>query len=371
MQVEEVENAILNTLNSAENANDDKNDLNIVVKAAQLGKVVFNRCKDMIKKIDKLVKEAEKNIADLNLELKSLQQQDKKFQKEYFSKFSEAKSELRKVRQSLRKLADKTIKETQGLEFLIRALDKYENSKILEVALQKMSRLLDTSEKTLIEAKEKYNMAIQTFEILNSAIQNQNRYISQLLNKETAEFKEFEHNLQLAEMSAGGTLGAMAVICIPLDFTVTWGACSGGTAITGAVVGGAAVTAEVILARNRAAWQKFKTITGNMIESGTAIDVAILDAIIGLTAEIDVMDKWHNSVDVVASNIENYPEEYLRQVKPIRDLFIKELGNLRQSAEDFLSLGKLFEENIDVENLQEKSDIRNVLLSKQFPTKQP
>ena len=110
----------------------------------------------MIKMIDKLLKEAEKHKADLNLELPSrFQQQDNKIQKEYFTKFIEAKSELRKVRQRLWKLADQTIKETQGLEFLIRSLDEYENSMKI-VALKKMSRLLDTSEKTLIDAKEKY-----------------------------------------------------------------------------------------------------------------------------------------------------------------------------------------------------------------------
>ena len=47
----------------------------------------------------------------------------------------------------------------------------------------------------------------------------------------------------------------------------------------------------------------------------------------------------------------------------IRDIFILGLSDLRQSAQEFLSRGKLFEENIDIENRKEKSDIENVLLS--------
>jgi len=347
---EEVETAISNTFNTAESAIVDENDLGIVVKAAKLGTVVFNTCKDMIKKIDKLVKEAEKNIANLSLELKSLKQEDRKYKKEYFSKFSKAKSELRKVRQRLRKLADKTIKETRDLEFLIRSLDEYENAIILKVSLEKMSKLLDTSKKTLTEAVEKYNETIETFENLNSAIQIQNRYIRRLLNEESTEYKEFEEALRAAEIGAGAGVGISLAICIPLDITLTWGACSISAGATAATAATAAVTAEVILARNKAAWHKFQTITGNMIQSGRAVDAAILFAINGFKEEIEVLDKWGNSVDLVASNIEEYPEEYLRMIKPIRDLFISGLSDLRQSAEEFLSRGKLFEENIDIEN---------------------
>ena len=93
----------------------------------------------------------------------------------------------------------------------------------------------------------------------------------------------------------------------------------------------------------RATFQKFQTITGN-------IDDAILIATNCLSDEINVLDKWHISVDVVASNIDDFPVEYLRKFKPIKDIFIMELSELRQSAEEFLSRGKMFEENMDIEN---------------------
>ena len=81
------------------------------------------------------------------------------------------------------------------------------------------------------------------------------------------------------------------------------------------------------------------------------IDYAIQISTNYLSEEIDVMHEWHMNVDVVASINDDLSVEYLRMVKPIKDYFIRQLINLQQSAEEFLSRGKLFEENIDIENL--------------------
>ena len=354
---------IFNSLNSA----DDGNDLRLVANGAQLGKVVFNTCKDMIKKIDKLVKETEKHIAELDLELKVLQQEDNKIQKEYFTKFIEAKSELREVRQRLRKLADKTIKDTRVLELMINNLDNYEGSFIVKLVLLKMRKLLDTSEKTLIDARGKYSKAIMAFEILNSSIQKQNGYIRRIVNEKSADLGNsnlVREIVSAAEIGAAAGVGLNAVICIPLDIMGGMGLCSAIALANGFLWGSASLTAEAILYKKRAALLKFQTITGNMIKSGTAIDDAIGTAINGLSEEIDILDNWCNSVDNLADNIDTYPEEYLKKMKLIRDTFIMGLGDLRQSAQEFLSRGKLFEENIDIENRKEKSDIEKVLLSK-------
>ena len=146
----------------------------------------------MIKKIEKLVNEAEKHIADLNLELpSSLQEEYNKIQNEYFTKFIEAKSELRKVRQSLRLLADQIIKDTQFLELIINSMEKYEGPFWVKLLLQKMSKLLESSEKTLIEARGKYNMAIKTFDTLNHAIQNRNIHTRKVFKKNSLTFVIF------------------------------------------------------------------------------------------------------------------------------------------------------------------------------------
>ena len=83
-----------------------------------------------------------------------------------------------------------------------------------------------------------------------------------------------------------------------------------------------------------------------MLQSGTNIDEALLVAIGSLNNEIFVLDKWKNKVDVVAGSIEfikdEYGEEYHRKVDEFGDFFFFALSELRKSAEEFLSFGKLF-----------------------------
>ena len=146
--------------------------------------------------------------------------------------------------------------------------------------------------------------------------------LSQIVNEET-EFNE-------KQLRAGA--GVRIVIFSAICDIFTFGACSRDAA-----------NAENILSKKQATLLKFQTMTGN-------IDDAILIATNYLSEEIDVLLKWHMNVDVVASNIDDYPVEYLRMFKPIKNYFIRELINLRQSADEFLSHGKLFEENIDSEN---------------------
>ena len=81
----------------------------------------------MIKNIDKLMKDAQKNIVHLNAEMKKLEKENKQFRKEFHTEFNKAKKALREVRQKLRKLAHKTIVETLGLEILLKSIDKNKN----------------------------------------------------------------------------------------------------------------------------------------------------------------------------------------------------------------------------------------------------
>ena len=71
---------------------------------------------------------------------------------------------------------------------------------------------MDSSEKTLIEAVEKYNTAINIFEDLNSAVKTQNKLVSNLLNKESAEFKMFEEGARAAQKTGLASFGALTYL---------------------------------------------------------------------------------------------------------------------------------------------------------------
>merc|ERR1711997_206795 len=93
------------------------------------------------------------------------------------------------ARQALRKLADKTVKEVRDLKVLLEDLDKTDDTFLLKQSIEKMKDLMISTLETLKEALEKYNLALDTFEKLNSSIRTQNRKLEKLTDKNSAEHK--------------------------------------------------------------------------------------------------------------------------------------------------------------------------------------
>merc|ERR1712062_19052 len=177
---------------------EDGNELGNFVQFSGATKTILTEAKKTFSDLDEFVNEAKKKIENMNSELKRLDKRDIAFKDEYFPKFNEAKSELRQVRQRLRKLAGRTVTETRDLKILIDALEENNDPVLLKLALEKMKDLMLLSKEDLIEANQKYNAAIQNFENLNSAIQIQNQYIKKLLNTESA-----EHEAWVKKVRAG------------------------------------------------------------------------------------------------------------------------------------------------------------------------
>jgi len=73
-----------------------------------------------------------------------------------------------------------------------------------------------------------------------------------------------------------------------------------------------------------------------MLESGYDFDKNINAAIEILTEEIDQINNWANSAEVVNKNIDKYPQQYLKKYKSIRTVFINGLDDLNNAAEQFL-----------------------------------
>merc|ERR1712242_573707 len=85
---------------------------------------------------------------------------------------------------------------------------------------------------------------------------------------------------------------------------------------------------------------KFQTITERMSESVNNFDQAIKVAIGILTEEIELISIWNKSAKVVNKNIDEYPAEYLRQYKSVRNIFISGLDDLKNAANKFLEQTK-------------------------------
>jgi len=195
------------------------------------------------------------------------------------------------------------------------------------------------SKDALIEAKEKYNNAIKTFEDLNSSIQLQNRFLKNLLDTESADHKAWEAKVR------GAAYGASVPVSVGTFAALDAVGCLGFCSLIGnlAVLGAVTATTEETIKSYTAELEKFEALTGGMLASGQKIDETMKEGIAFLVEEIEILNKWSNSVDAVSTNIDNYPQESLKKYKAIRTVFINGLNDLQTTATEFLNRGELFE----------------------------
>jgi len=306
------------------------NQVDSVVGFTEETKAVFDNSK-LFEIIAESLKEAEKNILEMDAELKLLETEELQFEDNYFPAYNEAKRYLRETRQGLRKLAQRTVSEVRDLKILLEDLDKNNDPVLLKASLDKMKDLMIETLETLNEALEKYNSALETFENLNSSIATQNRKLEKMVNTNSAEYQAWTEKLR---GGIYGTIAGTTVGCIVADALGALGICS---AVNAAISGSTAAGIEAEIAKYGATLRKLKTITDRMLESGNNFDQSIQQAIDILTGEIDLINDWANSAEVVSKNIEKYPQQYLTKYISIRTVFINGLNDLDNSAKQFLA----------------------------------
>jgi len=291
-----------------------------------------NITRELYEKVSESLLEAEKNILELNVELKLLETENVTFQDEYFPAFNKAKRYLRESRQKLRKLADRTVKEVIGLKVLLTALDESEDMFLLKTSLDKMKDLMIETLDTLKEALEKYNSAQETFQNLNSSIKGKNIRLEKMVTNNTAEYNDW---VTKARLGTYGGLTTATVGFIIADIFGCLGICS---AVNVAVIVPSVTAAtETKIQEYTEMLEKFKMITEKMMKNGEDFDRTIKDAMFILSDEIELINNWTNSAEVVNKNIDKYPKEYLKKYISIRTIFVNGLDDLKNSAEDFLA----------------------------------
>merc|ERR1711987_16897 len=263
------------------------------------------------------LKEAEEAILEMDSELKLLESEEVQFEDNYFPAYNEAKRYLRQSRQNLRGLADRTVKEVKALKIFLKDLDNSNDTVILKVSLDRMKDLMiDT---------------LETLENLNSSIGKQNRKLEKMVTKDSAEYEDW---IEKTRGGIYGTIGTTTTSCIIADALGALGICSAISAVGSAI---ATIVTEVEIAEYAAKLEQLKSITDRMLVAGRDFDTTIHEAIDILTNEIELINNWNNSAEIVNKNIDKYPKEYLKKYVSIRTIFVKGLDDLNKSAEDFLA----------------------------------
>jgi len=296
---------------------------------------------NLIEKVVESLLGAEQNLLAMEVGLKTLQYEVPQLRIEgnYFPAYNEAKSSVRKTRQTFREFARRTVTEVRDLKILMENLDN--EPMLLKICLGRMKDLMIETRKTLREAKENYNKAVQTFMGLNSSIVSKKDQLEKMLIKDSADHKAWVETVTKEAMEAcknkteNGFLGFLKDINKKIVSKV--GVDIG---IDNAIERDCPAIAEAKTSEFEAELENLKTITERMLESGDNFDKTIKEAIEILAGEIEQISRRTERVEDVSKNIDTYPEEYLRKFQTLGTNFLNGLDDLKKVSEKFLAQPK-------------------------------
>jgi len=275
------------------------------------------------------VKEAEQNILEMEAELKSLQSKIPQLQDEgnFFPDYNKAKRYLRETRQELRELAHRTVTDVKVLKIFFEALDetndneneneksKSKQSILLKFSIDKMKNLMIETKERLEEARKKYTSASLAFDNLISSVKNQNSILKTVVKQTIDEYEEDKDYTESVRYDC------------KIASWFTFGLCS----LIHHFVN------EVPLETARLELEDLQSKTDNLLERTITLNQDIIRAIGIMTEEIELINIWANSAELVSKNIVKYTEEYLRKYQTIRILFTNGLDDLKTAAEEFIA----------------------------------
>merc|ERR1712079_335607 len=252
---------------------------------------------------------AEMNILEMETELNNLRELVPALT-------NEAKFYLRQTRQELRELAERTLGEVKGLTFLLNALDISPNITILKLALAGMKDLMIKTLKILKVANEKYRKAEETFDNLVSSVEEQKDIVNEALIASKEQFLKDEASTK------------KKILDCKIAAFITFGLCS--------LINHYVNVVPLGKFRDKLADLELKT--DSVLTRTKTLKLDIDEAIIVLSEEIDQINIWAISAEVVNNNIDIYPAEYLAKMKLMRDVFFNGLVDLKDVAENYLHL---------------------------------
>merc|ERR1711879_995930 len=200
---------------------------------------------------------------------------------------------------------------------------------LLNFSLDNMKDLMIETRKTLREAKENYNKAVQTFMGLNSSIVSKKDQLEKMLIKDSVDHKAWVETVSKETMEA----------CKNKTENGFWGFLKD-IGIDNAIERDCPAIAEAKISEFEAELENLKTITERMLESGDNFDKTIKEAIEILAGEIEQISRRTERVEDVSKNIDKYPEEYLRKFQTLGTNFLNGLDDLKKVSEKFLAQPK-------------------------------
>lgn len=329
------------------------NALELMKEGTNVSSGVLNKAQDTFRNLTVWLKEADENIEKLVEEMEEVKLDAKKIQNNFIDKYLKSKTELRRVRQNLRKLAYKTVTASEDIKLLLDAMEGNPDPVLQQAQVATMKDLLKETKISLTDANEKYNTAV---DILSSLSFDMKQLIEKLDRSITNGTEEYENWTSKVRWGAYGGAGSLAAgllvadilgclgeetdelfntILINQQFTFFLsGICSAiGTPTS---IATAAIAVESAIDEYSGKLQLFQTRVETIQEKVGGMDELVKSAVEALKDEIDILDRWDSSAETVSFNFDSYSEEKLKKFEALRKIVRRGIDALQANAQEFL-----------------------------------
>jgi len=287
---------------------------------------------NIFQKIFDLKTQIDNKIQAITEEIGLVAAEHMKYSKLAIDAYRKVKSIIRRERNSLFQLADKTERVTEHLIFYMEGwgpeYDKAETKAYLLEQMKLLRELIDESKIVLADAKEKYELASDKMNEIDGHLSDFRRALQRLTDESSDDYHKMAQNVR------GGAYGASAGLLIGMivaDVFGCLGFCS--TIVGGATFGATAVTVEVKLAeaKERLNALEVKVATANNdvkeIQGQTTTLKRFIDQ------EIILLYKWQNAAIMVESRMTSLDGKL--DVSLHRKSFTQALQGLHAIASEF------------------------------------
>jgi len=214
-------------------------------------------------------------------------------------------------------LAHRTVTEEENVRSLLDALDNAKSHKpiLFKAAIGRMKLLMKETKEKLKAAKNNYEEAQLSYTNLISYVEEQQNILgigAERIYEKFNEDKEYTEKVRYhCKWGSVFTFG----LCSLIHHYVN----------------------EVPLEEARVEVENLERRSQNLTERAKILNRDINEAIEIMDDEIELIDKWANSAEKMEKNIDDFPEESLREYEAYRLVFKLGLDDLKKAAENFLA----------------------------------
>jgi len=301
---------------------------------------------EAVKKVSEFMKTLTQNIDIIHNEVKRLETitatnelKAYKLSDAYYGEFYPIRTNLRKTRTELRKLADETVNMCTKVKAFFDHSDKIGAVKTLELELKTLHRFLTKSIPILRNAETQYQDAMAKLEKFEPKIQSFERQLNRMLDKSSADYEKWTSDVR-AGVYSGASAGTVG--CIIADALGALGICS---AIYNAIAWPAAIGGvEAAIAEYSTQLETTKQVGGRVLGIMSTMSDKVGDTLHFLEEELNLINAWQSDVHSLKESIDDIP---LELVVSLSDVFIIGLDDLKASAQAFLDRPNIFEADDD------------------------